>query len=678
MRWEILSTNILFILKGMVNSQYTLQPRSNFNNMPQINFLSQLKSKPQLAHLLSFTGAAVYLIQAWIYSHTLASVLDEGLYLFKGLLFATGRYTPFQDYGPWTNHMPLSFLIPGFIQNWFGLGIRTGRYFYIMLGLLMLLGIWILARRWGGAWWAAAAVWIMAINPAIIKIYSQAASQALVACMLTWVLVLCLKDTSSTWQLILGSILAGLVMLTRINLTPLLPLLWIYIFWQHGSKRCAWSLFAGISTVLIGHAVFWPEILRIWAAWVPIEVAPFLRSWARPENAVSSWNPDIAWFDRVVSFFFTVRHHFLTFTGVVAALILWPSKNQWKSIAHYKAATFLLALFFTLLLLHMWASLANNYCVYCLENYYSFFSVVGLLLVIITFQSWQQQPSILRQIISVFILLSLTIGIGLSLFNLLGKTLNYWGHVTNILNSTIPYGLKNFVSEPDKFIWEYMAEFVNHPRPERAYRKMLSMSLDLSKKIYPSILGLLAGVVILLTAWILKKIQIIKFPASPFGYGYILFVLFLLVGVFLSPTFILGGDPTVYDCGWDVIKSYEISGDQLAELIPDNALIYWQGDQSPIPLMYLSGIKIFPPQLNGKYSYRLDGDTDDLLKYGYWNSELERQWINEADYVLIEVGSPEGFAQSAVQSNNFSLIGETSPVIPCRTDSSFQVFKRKD
>jgi hypothetical protein len=646
--------------------------------MIHLTFLEQIKIKPQIAHLLSFIGTIVYLVQAWIYAHTLASVLDEGLYLFKGLLFATGRYTPFQDYGPWTNHMPLSFLIPGYIQDWFGPGLRTGRYFYILLGFLMLLGIWILARRWGGPWWAAAAVWIIAINPAIIKIYSQAASQALVACMLTWVLVLCLGKMRPTWQLVLGSILAGLILLTRINLAPLLPLLLVYIFWQHGSKAGVWSLIAGISTVLIGHALFWPEILRMWAAWVPLEVAPFLSPWARPDNAVSSWNPDVSLFNRVISFFFTVRHHFLTFIGVIAALILWPSKNRWRSTADYKAATFLLVLFISLLLFHMWASLANNYCVFCLENYYSFFSVVALLLVVITFQSWQQKPSFLRQVISVFILLFLAIGIGLSLFNLLGKTLNYWGYITNFLNSPIPQGVKNLVSDPEKLIWEQIAELINHPKPHRAYRKILSMSLDLSKRVYPSILGLLGGLVILFVAWILRKIQLIKFPASSFGYGYILLLLFLLVGVFLTPTFILGGDPTVYDCGWDVITSYEEVGDELGELIPDGSLVYWQGDHSPIPLLYLPGIEIFPSQLNGKYSLRLGGNTDDLLKYGYWNSALERQWVENADYVLIDVGGPEDFAGSAVQSDAFQFIEETSPVLPCRPDTSFQLFKHKD
>jgi hypothetical protein len=646
--------------------------------MAQISYFERIRANPWIAYLLASIGAVVYLVQAWIYAHNQASVLDEGLYLFKGLLFARGQYIPFQDYGPWTNHMPLSFLIPGYIQDWFGAGIRTGRYFYIVLGLLMLLGIWILANRWGGPWWAAGAVWIMAINPAIIKIYSQAASQGLVACMLTWVLVLCLAEKRQTWQLVLGSILAGLILLTRINLFPLLPLLLVYLYWQYGYKAGIWSSIAGIGTILLGHALFWPGILRMWAAWVPLNVAPFLSPWARPENAVTSWNPEISLSDRVVSFFVTVRHHFITFVGFIVAVILWPSKNRWKSEAHFKAATFLLVLFITLLLFHMWASLANNYCVYCLENYYSFFSVVALLLVIITSQSWQLQPSVLKQTISVFVVLILAIGIGLSLFNFLGKTIDYWGPVTKFLNSPFPEELSFIASDPEKLVWENLAVQLEYPKPHRAYRKILARSLTLSKRLYPSLIGLLIGTAIVVVAWILKKIQVLKFPADFMAFGYILLLLFLLTGIFLSPTSVISGDPTVYDCDLDVIVSYEKVGNQLAEVIPESSLIYWQGSHSPIPLLYLQGAEIFPSQLNGQYSYRLGGESDDLLKYGFWNSALEQRWIESADYVLIEVGGPDDLARSEIQNDNFGLIAETSPALPCRNDSSFQVFKHKE
>jgi hypothetical protein len=33
---------------------------------------------------------------------------------------------------------------------------------------------------------------------------------------------------------------------------------------------------------------------------------------------------------------------------------------------------------------------------------------------------------------------------------------------------------------------------------------------------------------------------------------------------------------------------------------------------------------------------RLDGDSDALAKYGFWNEELAERWANQADVILIE------------------------------------------
>src|SRR5512145_1541700 len=93
---------------------------------------------PWLPILLTVAGFIVYLLQAIDIARTKTSFLDEGLYVYKGWLFATGQYVPFQDYGVWTNHAILSFLIPGYIQKWFGPGLDTGRYFMIFLSTLTL------------------------------------------------------------------------------------------------------------------------------------------------------------------------------------------------------------------------------------------------------------------------------------------------------------------------------------------------------------------------------------------------------------------------------------------------------------------------------------------------------------------------------------------------------------
>lgn len=91
--------------------------------------------------------------------------------------------------------------------------------------MLNLLGLFIVSRRLGTNWLAAGAVWVMAINPAISKMYSMAVSEGLVACILIWIMVLTLGGKRPIWQIVIGSMLAGLLVMIRINMAPLLPLL---------------------------------------------------------------------------------------------------------------------------------------------------------------------------------------------------------------------------------------------------------------------------------------------------------------------------------------------------------------------------------------------------------------------------------------------------------------------
>ena len=198
-----------------------------------------------LSRLAAFAGVIIYTLQSWYFLHHLDSVLDEGAYLTKGLLFVRGVYTPFQDYGPLTNHTPLGFLIPGVIQVLFGPGLRPARYFALFVGLFLLLGLWVLVRRLRGEGWAAFAIWALALNVAVIKMYSVATSQGLIACMLVWMLVCVLGDDRKPWQVALGGALAGVAMMTRINLAAVLPILVLCIGWQHGLKNAIISALSG-------------------------------------------------------------------------------------------------------------------------------------------------------------------------------------------------------------------------------------------------------------------------------------------------------------------------------------------------------------------------------------------------------------------------------------------------
>ena len=180
-----------------------------------------------------FLGVVVliFLFLAFTFAHQLPSRVDEGSFLIKGYYYITGRYKPFQDYGPWTNNMPLAYYIPGLAQTIFGPGLKTGRYFAIFLTILNLTGIWILINRLKGKWWALFGVLVLSINPAVIGIYVQAISEGIVACLLTWALVFLIGEKRKLWQIALGAFFCSLTTLTRQNMVVLLPFAVVYAFW---------------------------------------------------------------------------------------------------------------------------------------------------------------------------------------------------------------------------------------------------------------------------------------------------------------------------------------------------------------------------------------------------------------------------------------------------------------
>src|ERR671924_757791 len=187
--------------------------------------MSHIRRFPYLVELITLIGLIFYLGQTWYFANSLDSIGDEGSYLYKGYMFARGDYEPFQEYTFWTNKAPLSFLIPGYIQLWFGPGLRVARYFAIFLGVLMMIAIWIVAQRLGGKVWAAIAVWVFALSFSQISVYSEAVSQGLVACMLAWMFVLTLGENRPLWQLVLGSALSILTVMTRQNMAVVPALL---------------------------------------------------------------------------------------------------------------------------------------------------------------------------------------------------------------------------------------------------------------------------------------------------------------------------------------------------------------------------------------------------------------------------------------------------------------------
>jgi hypothetical protein len=630
-----------------------------------------LVQAPWLAEGLALAAGIIYLLQALQYAHSQVSILDEGSYLVKGYLFATGQYWPYQDFGPWSNHMPLSFLIPGYVQVLFGPGLRTGRYLAVLLGVLMLLGLWITVRRMGGRWWAAGALVAVALNPAVIKIYSMAISEVLIACLLVWVLALILGEDRPTWQVILGGLLTGLVGLSRLNLVPAVPVVFGYIFWQHGRRAGLWAAFAGTSALLLAHALYWPGIMRLWATWIPEVFAPFLAAW-RPPQATPVWDANPGLDSRVLSFFLGMRFHLVAVAGVIASMLLWPNRRDWKSEGHFRASVFLAALFFLLLFLHAWASLGlnpqshdvmgRNYCTFCFPLYLGFFSYIGFILLATSASSWRKDVRGLRLFLVVFFVLVLTTGIGYAAFSDLEASFR------DMLDLQVPR-VKEMRILPGTVELRAVLQ-AKSGLEEKAFDQS-------ARRILPTSAGFLTGLLILLVAWGIIRLLRLRREGTELSTGWMALSIFLIVGLALTPTLILGAGYRNYDCSGDVIERFEQVGAQLASSVPPGSSVYWSGGNSAVPLLYLQDASIYPPQINSSYTLRLDGDPDALARYGFWNEELATRWADQADVILVEERVFGGWLGELTESSAFDELQPTLPTAPCRNEASIHIFLRK-
>ena len=619
---------------------------------------SQIINKRVLAswvpQVLALIGALLYLIQAWHYAHTTIPGLDEGSYLFKGILYLRGVYEPFEPYGPLTNKAPFAFLIPGFAQYLFGAGLRTGRYFAIFLGLLTVLGTWITARRWTGKWLAAASVWTFALAPVVIKIHAIAASEVIIASMLAWMCVFVLAEERPLWQIVAGSVLAALTVLTRQNMVVVLPLLVMYVFWQHGWKKGIASLLAGTVVFLAVHIYYWPHILTIWAPWLPESLTPFLDPFRLPQDATPVWNPSNDFWNRVIAFFQGIRYHFIPVIGSIFALAFLPFRRDWKTAPVVRTAIFLASLYFVLFTLHAWAAVASQYesysCVYCFTPYLTFFDPLGVILAVIAVSSlWKSKTPLFMEALVIILILLLSAGIGLSSFDNVGAA---------VLNLPVPRMRDGQFLTGTTALVDFIAN-------------KFGLALPLIKRYLASALGLAVAFAVLLVALILFGRT--KNNQNRPAYAVVLLNVFLALGLLLSPLLNLGGNRV--DCEQDILSANEALGAHLAGVIPPDSLVYWDGGLSFTPMVYVPQARIFPPQINDGYTYRTGGDADTLFRFSHWNAELNQQWISSADVFIIEAKRYAGW-KDFLNPQEFEEYQKPPTAPSCEEGSGLRIFHR--
>jgi hypothetical protein len=395
-------------------------------------------------------------------------------------------------------------------------------------------------------------------------------------------------------------------------MAPILPLLVLYVFWQHGRQKGTWALAAGMAALLVFHLYYWPRVLSIWAPWLPETLTPFLDPFRVSTDSVPIWDPSIDIWNRLNAFFQGIRYHFLPILGSIFGLILLPPRAGWKSVPAMRAAFFLAVSYFVLAIMHGWASLASQYesysCVFCFSNYLGFFDPLGILFLVIAFKyGWNQNPNRAIKIVTVFLVVVVSAGIGYSLFEQVGN---------GLFNLPLVPRFRSGQFFPD---WAGIGDAMTYG---------LGLQILQIKRVISSSIGVVLGLLILLISVLIWRRE------KNSKFALVLIHTYLIAGFVLSPLLNLGASRL--DCPTDIIRDHEELGAYLASIIPPDSLVYWDGGNAFTPMIYVPQARIFPPQINNGYTFHIGGDPDELYYFSHWNAELDARWRTEADVFIIE------------------------------------------
>ena len=635
--------------------------------------VSWSKQYPWIAEILASLALLAYCIQSWVYAHSRDSILDEGLYLLKGYLFLTGKYEPYQEYGVETNHMPLSFLIPGFFQFAFGPGLRTGRYYAIMISLLFFFGSWLLSRRLGGRWWSVFVTTTLAITPMMIKEFSIAVSQGLVACLLVWSLYFSFGENRRSWQLFLGAFLAGVLLMTRINMFAVLPFLVLYIFWNYGFKVGIFSTIIGLIPVLWGHITYYPGIMILWAKWLPSGLTPFLSSW-RFMGMNQIPDPGITTFIRMKGFFQGLSLHLFPWVGVAVSCLLLPQVGKRKSKGD---AYFLLSLFVFMFFLHTWATLGGTHCIFCFSWYQYFFEILAILILVVIINTWRFKLSRFQEGIFWGMVICLIIALALSCAY--GLNTSFPAALAQLSNNLIDLPVPRFENgwfQPGQIqMWGLIANKLGMSSRHTYHQAYQIVNNWILAFLVFSFAGISFGLFLWIAGRLRKGEALERFFGIKADRTSLVILLLLLFAWMLTPFGFWGSTSDDYDCSYDIIKTYERAGKQLSgEIQPGEKVFWWGGDTQSV-LLYLQDVDFYPALFNSDFSKR-EGNAAVLETHGLWNDELFQKWAQDSDIFLVESRFFTGWLKDYLTTTKFNELGPTDE-IGCRGGTSLHVYIRE-
>ena len=380
---------------------------------------------------------------------------------------------------------------------------------------------------------------------------------------------------------------------------------------------------------MIGHLLFWPDILYLWGRQIPFFRVP--TDLGKTVNSVEVKHT-VALSSRLHSLSIALRVFFLPISILGLAIANWKKKAVWEKPWQYKAALFLTIMLVILVVVHILASAGQNYCVYCTTNYFAFFVPVCLILFPLIIPLMKRKPSWISTVVTSFFVILFTTIIGFSSFEQTGYSL---------MNLQVPRLKEGRILEGSVYLWQM-------------FTNKFHLDYELIRMITPAIFGFLLGLFLIILLLILQVIQNRRHKTSVFMN---LGMPFLILG-FIFTAFLSWPTQETFSKS-SVTSLYSQIGKQLASVTRPGEKIYIDGSIASIPLLYASDVQILPGQINSDYALVEYTNSDEVAKIGFWNEQMARDWKKQSELFIVG-GDKISQWYDYIENKNLKLISEVN------------------
>ncbi|HEY9528998.1 MAG TPA: hypothetical protein VIR02_18050, partial [Anaerolineales bacterium] len=384
--------------------------------------------------------------------------------------------------------------------------------------------------------------------------------------------------------------------------------------------------------------------LKFWADRVPDFPFTFFRAWKlTTAGSISIPEPEESNLYRMILYFWLIFR--LHFVALVSALVVWlllPFRLVPPASERMRAVIFLSVLLIVLYVAHVQASFFGEFCISCILLYVGYFDFLGLMMLVVAAPLLLKQLTALRQAVVFAVSALLILGIGFSAHEDLSS--DFAKRMIERLDGT--------------YLWGALIHYIDLPH---------LLLFRVTFVLLVSALVIAAGAILM---GFLRR----RFTGGRLGI--LALNLLLILGLILSPTKVLGAGSDFFDCaGEDVFASYRRAGAELSQVIEPGSNIYWEGRLLAI-FLYLPDVHIYTPQMNHVHSYFTGGDPDTLFRFSQWNDELARQWLEQADTILVQNTEKVYLTDEMLESGEFVKVTSAPRAEKCRWESVIQVYRR--